>query len=222
MNMQSMAVDPVFSPAVGTAGVTGMATQYGFATTSLGLIVVAAVRGRVRAVLFGSSKARLLADLRSRFPGVEFVHEDESQRQLTERVGQFVDDPGADWPAELELKGTEFEKRVWESLRDIAPGSIASYSEIAKTIGHPGAAQEVAAACARNPIAVIVPCHRVVRKDGSLAGYRWGVERKGQLLEREKAVTQPQNRISLIHNGQLLLPLFDWEKEGEISRGLDS
>ena len=85
----------------------------------------------------------------------------------------------------LDMRGTNFQRRVWQALRDVPPGSTVSYSDIATRVGAPGAAQDVAAACAANTLAVLVPCHRVVRKDGSLSGYRWGVERKRALLARE-------------------------------------
>jgi len=144
--------------------------------TSLGPTLVAQSAEGVCAILFGSSRKALLRDLRKRFPREVFIEESMA-------LERFVD--GSEFA--LDLRGTAFQARVWERLRRIPRGATASYADIARAIGMPKSARAVAQACAANPLAVAVPCHRVVRSDGSLSGYRWGVERKRQLLAREAA-----------------------------------
>lgn len=144
--------------------------------TSLGLTLVARSTRGVCAVLFGDSRTALTRDLRKRFPGAVFA----AERAALER---FVD--GSDFA--LDLRGTDFQTRVWQCLRKIPAGRTASYAEVARRLGMPQGARAVALACAANPVAVAVPCHRVVKSDGGLSGYRWGVERKKALLAREAA-----------------------------------
>lgn len=144
--------------------------------TSLGPTLVARSHKGVCAVLFGTSRTSLMRDLRVRFPQAIFVVEEAA-------LECFVD--GSDFA--LDLRGTDFQMRVWRRLRAIPRGATASYAEIARSLGMPKAARAVALACAANPVAIAVPCHRVVRSDGSLSGYRWGTERKEALLAREAA-----------------------------------
>ncbi|MBV9993260.1 MAG: methylated-DNA--[protein]-cysteine S-methyltransferase [Alphaproteobacteria bacterium] len=146
------------------------------ATTSLGLTLVAHSGKGVCAMLFGTSRASLMRDLTERFPGAVFAKEERA-------LEPFVS--GADFA--LDLRGTPFQARVWQALRQIPSGRTASYADIARAIGRPKAVRAVAQACAANPVAVIVPCHRVVRSDGALSGYRWGADRKRALLAREAA-----------------------------------
>ena len=152
---------------------------------SLGAILVAASERGVCSILLGSDPAALLRDLEDRFPEAELVGGDAGFERLVANVVGFVEAPrlGLDLP--LDVRGTVFQERVWHALTQIPPGSTASYTEIARRIGSPSAVRAVATACAQNPIAVAIPCHRVVRSDGELSGYRWGVERKRALLERE-------------------------------------
>jgi AraC family transcriptional regulator of adaptative response/methylated-DNA-[protein]-cysteine methyltransferase len=145
-------------------------------STSLGPILVARSDKGVCAVLFGKSRSALLRDLRERFP-------DAVLREEQAQLERFID--GSD--VVLDLRGTAFQMRVWQRLREIPAGRTASYAEVARSIGLPRGARAVALACAANPVAVAVPCHRVVRSDGSLCGYRWGVARKRALLAREAA-----------------------------------
>ena len=144
--------------------------------TTLGLTLVAQSAKGVCAILFGASRSALLRDLRKRFAHAVFLQE-------TLALERFVD--GSQFA--LDLRGTAFQARVWQALRRIPRGATASYGEVARNVGMPKAARAVAQACAANPLAVAVPCHRVVRSDGSLSGYRWGIERKKQLLAREAA-----------------------------------
>ena len=128
---------------------------------------------------------RWLATLQDRFPRATLLGGDTEFEQLVARVVGFVESPGLGLDLPLDVRGTAFQQRVWQALRDIPAGATASYSEVARRIGAPRAARAVAQACAANPIAVAIPCHRVVRHDGAVSGYRWGVERKRALLRRE-------------------------------------
>ncbi|WP_206741406.1 methylated-DNA--[protein]-cysteine S-methyltransferase [Hyphomonas chukchiensis] len=160
---------------------------YGFGDTPHGRIVVARSESGIRAVLFGADNAALAEDLAARFPDADLVP---AGMGMDRAIAQVVDVMLGEAPVGelvLDLKGTAFQLAVWDALRAIQPGDTASYAEVAAAIGKPGAVRAVAAACAANPVAVIVPCHRVVRSDGSLSGYRWGVERKRALLAWETA-----------------------------------
>ena len=150
---------------------------------SLGALLVAASPGGLCAVLLGDDEASLAADLRSRFP-MALLMRGEVSAQLA-AVARLVDEPGSGLEVPLDAHGTPFQERVWSELRTIPVGSTASYAEIATRLGDASAVRAVARACGENPLAVVVPCHRVVRKGGGLSGYRWGVERKRALLDRE-------------------------------------
>ena len=129
----------------------------------------------------------LVRDLQDRFPRANFIGGDGKFEQLVAQVVGFIEAPALGLDLPLDVRGTVFQQRVWQALREIPAGSTASYSEIAARIGSPQAVRAVAHACAANAIAVAIPCHRVVRRDGALSGYRWGVERKRALLLREAA-----------------------------------
>jgi AraC family transcriptional regulator of adaptative response/methylated-DNA-[protein]-cysteine methyltransferase len=152
---------------------------------SLGGILVAASDRGVCAILMGDDADALVRDLEDRFPEAELVGGDAAFERLVADVVGFVEAPqlGLDLP--LDLRGTVFQERVWRALAQIPAGATASYTDIARRIGAPGAVRAVARACAQNPLAVAIPCHRVVRQDGGLSGYRWGIERKRALLDRE-------------------------------------
>jgi AraC family transcriptional regulator of adaptative response/methylated-DNA-[protein]-cysteine methyltransferase len=151
----------------------------------LGTILVAATDEGICAILLGDDPASLLRDLEDRFPRARLAGGDEALERLTAGVVDLVEAPGRDLDLPLDPRGTAFQRRVWQALREIPAGSTASYSEIAKRVGAPDEAYAVGETCAANMIAVAVPCHRVVRKDGGLAGYRWGLRRKRALLRRE-------------------------------------
>ena len=146
--------------------------------------MAASARG-LCAILIGDDPDALARDLQDRFPKAEFIGGDAEFEQWMAQVVGFVEMPklGLDLP--LDVRGTAFQQRVWQALRDIPVGQTASYTDIAQRIGAPQAVRAVAGACAANALAVAIPCHRVVRTDGSLSGYRWGVERKRALLARE-------------------------------------
>lgn len=152
---------------------------------SLGAILVAHSDKGVCAILLDDDAEALVRDLQDRFPQAELIGGDHEFEKLVAQVVGFVDAPAIGLDLPLDIRGTAFQQRVWQALRDIPAGKTASYSEIAQRIGKPKAVRAVASACAANAIAVAIPCHRVVRNDGALSGYRWGVERKRALLEKE-------------------------------------
>jgi AraC family transcriptional regulator, regulatory protein of adaptative response / methylated-DNA-[protein]-cysteine methyltransferase len=156
---------------------------------SLGAILVASSNKGVVAILLGDDPERLVRDLQDRFPKAHFVGADRDYEALVAKVVGLIETPrvGGDLP--LDIRGTVFQQRVWKALRGIPIGKTVSYAEIARRIGAPNAVRAVATACAKNNLAVAIPCHRVVRNDGSLSGYAWGVERKRLLIGREAART---------------------------------
>ena len=160
-----------------------------FATSecSLGFVLLATSPQGVCAILLGDERGVLIADLQNRFPMATLYGDDAQCETLAARVAHFADTPALGLELPLDVRGTTFQRRVWQALQEIPLGATASYAEIADRIGSPSSARAVAQACAANPLALAIPCHRVVRADGTLSGYRWGVERKRTLLEREAA-----------------------------------
>jgi AraC family transcriptional regulator, regulatory protein of adaptative response / methylated-DNA-[protein]-cysteine methyltransferase len=167
------------------SGGTGVEIRFAVGQCSLGAILVAATDKGICAIMLGDDGEPLVRALQDRFPRANLVGGDKDFEKWVARVVGLVEAPriGLDLP--LDLRGTLFQQRVWRALREIPQGKTATYSEIAARIGAPRAVRAVGAACGANPVAVAIPCHRVVRTDGSLAGYRWGIERKRALLERE-------------------------------------
>jgi AraC family transcriptional regulator of adaptative response/methylated-DNA-[protein]-cysteine methyltransferase len=167
----------------------GDLTQIRFAIgeCSLGSILVAATEKGVCAILLGRDPDALVRQLQDRFTKAELIGADAAFEKLVAKVIGFVEQPrlGLDLP--LDVQGTAFQQRVWRALRNIGVGNTASYGDIAARIGQPKSTRAVAQACAANMIAVAIPCHRVIRTDGQLSGYRWGVQRKRALLERERS-----------------------------------
>ena len=154
---------------------------------SLGAILVASSKKGVVSILIGEEPDSLVRTLQDRFPNAQLVGADEEYEQLVARVVGLVEAPGVDIDLPLDIRGTAFQRKVWQALRKIPAGKTASYTDIARRIGAPKAVRAVAGACAANHIAVAIPCHRVIRNDGGVSGYRWGIERKRALLERECA-----------------------------------
>jgi AraC family transcriptional regulator of adaptative response/methylated-DNA-[protein]-cysteine methyltransferase len=161
--------------------------RYAFAQSSLGVVLVAATERGICAILLGDEAAALERDLAQRFPAARLDVGDRRLEALTAQAVEVIEAPGKALALPLDPHGSPFELKVWHELRGIAAGATASYSEIALRLGAPKEAYAVGAACAANMIAVAIPCHRVVRKDGRLAGYRWGFKRKRALLAREAA-----------------------------------
>lgn len=167
------------------AGGDGTTIRFAIGECWLGSILVAASDKGVCAILLGDDPDALARDLQDRFPKAQIHGGDPDFEQWIAKVVGFLNTPSLGLDLPLDIRGTAFQQRVWEALRAIPAGSTATYTEIAQRIGQPKAVRAVALACAANPIAVAIPCHRVVRTDGSLSGYRWGVDRKGALLRRE-------------------------------------
>ncbi|MGY2373039.1 bifunctional DNA-binding transcriptional regulator/O6-methylguanine-DNA methyltransferase Ada [Pseudomonas sp. SDO524_S393] len=152
---------------------------------SLGAILVAQSHRGVCAILLGDDPETLVHDLQDQFPNANLLGADPDFEQLVAQVVGFIEAPALGLNLPLDMRGTAFQERVWQALRDIPVGSTASYAQIAERIGAPKSFRAVAQACGANSLAVAIPCHRVVRSNGDLSGYRWGVERKRQLLARE-------------------------------------
>jgi AraC family transcriptional regulator of adaptative response/methylated-DNA-[protein]-cysteine methyltransferase len=165
----------------------GMDTEIRFAVgeSNFGSILVAQTERGICAILMSDDPDALARDLQDRFPRARLIGGDAAFEDLVARVVGFVQAPNIGLDLPLDVRGTAFQQRVWQALRDIPPGRTATYTEIADRIGAPNAVRAVASACAANPLAVAIPCHRVVRIDGGLAGYRWSVERKRALLDLE-------------------------------------
>jgi AraC family transcriptional regulator of adaptative response/methylated-DNA-[protein]-cysteine methyltransferase len=178
------------TPATYRKGGKGMKIKYTIAESPLGLLLVAATDKGICSVTLGDQRESLTNDLHAEFPQAEISADTE---QLQAQVDTLLAHLAGQKPhpaLPLDVQGTAFQKRVWEELRNIPYGQTASYGEVARRIGQPSATRAVARACATNPAALVTPCHRVVRENGDLGGYRWGVERKRQLLEQERKASE--------------------------------
>jgi AraC family transcriptional regulator of adaptative response/methylated-DNA-[protein]-cysteine methyltransferase len=174
------------TPGVYRRGGAGLRIRWTVAPSPLGLVLVAATDRGVCAVQLGDDRARLGAALRHEFPAAELVDGAEGMEEwVAAVVAHVAGEPGGD-DVPLDVRATAFQWRVWTALRAIPPGQTRTYIELARELGLPRGARAVARACASNPVAVVVPCHRIVRSDGELGGYRWGLERKAALLARER------------------------------------
>jgi len=169
------------------AGGAGAAVRFAVGQCSLGAILVATTDKGVCAITLGDDPNALVRDLQDRFPKAQLIGADAAFEKLVARVVGLVEAPARGLDLPLDVQGTAFQQRVWQALRKIPAGKTSTYAAIAKRIGAPKSARAVARAIATNPVAVAIPCHRVIRTDGSLSGYRWGVERKQALLAREAA-----------------------------------
>ena len=169
------------------SGGSGNVIRFAVGECSLGAILVAATAKGVCVIEFGNDPEMLVRALQDRFPRAQLLGGDKAFERLVAEVVGFVEAPGRGLDLPLDIRGTAFQQQVWKAIRDIPAGSTASYRDLAKRIGAPKAVRAVAQACGANAIAVAIPCHRVVRTDGSTSGYRWGVERKRSLLKREAA-----------------------------------
>ncbi|GGC60819.1 bifunctional DNA-binding transcriptional regulator/O6-methylguanine-DNA methyltransferase Ada [Undibacterium terreum] len=167
------------------AGGAGTEIRFALGECSLGTILVAATEQGVCAILLGNEPDTLIAQLQDSFPRAVLLGGDTGFEQLVAQVVGFVEAPALGLDLPLDVRGTAFQQRVWQALREIPAGTTVSYRDVAERIGAPKAMRAVAQACAANKIAVAIPCHRVVRNDGVLSGYRWGVERKRSLLDKE-------------------------------------
>jgi AraC family transcriptional regulator, regulatory protein of adaptative response / methylated-DNA-[protein]-cysteine methyltransferase len=158
---------------------------FAIAQCSLGSILVAQSKKGVCSILIGDDPILLVRDLQDQFPKANLIGDEPGYEDVVAKVVGMIEHPGIGLDLPLDIRGTAFQQRVWKTLQQIPPGSTATYTDIAKKIGKPKAVRAVAQACASNVLAVAIPCHRVIRTDGALSGYRWGVERKSALLGRE-------------------------------------
>ena len=165
----------------------GVTIHYTVVRTSLGLLLVAVTERGICSVALGDDEATLVASLRAEYPAAELARATDADDRLVDAVVAHVEGRARTSDVPLDVQATAFQWQVWRALQRIPEGATRSYQEIARELGHPSAARAVARACASNRIAVLIPCHRVVRGDGALGGYRWGVARKAALLARESA-----------------------------------
>ena len=168
------------------AGGAGVTILYGITKCELGWLIVAATPRGICAIEFGDNPAELPGQVQSRFPKADMQQAGSGFVALIGEVVEFIKSPHMECNIPLDIQGTAFQQQVWKVLRQIKPGETLSYTEVAERIGKPNAVRAVATACASNSLAVIIPCHRVISKDGKISGYRWGVERKKKLLEKER------------------------------------
>jgi len=174
------------TPATYSRGGRGVNINYTIVASSMGRLLVAMTERGVCAVRMCDTDAELEKDLRDEFPHAQINRDDSALREQVQKILNHLDnnEPRLDLP--LDIRATAFQRQVWDKLRAIPYGQTVSYGDVAKALGNPGAVRAVGRACATNPVALVIPCHRVVREDQSLGGYRWGLERKKKLLEREK------------------------------------
>ncbi|KZY21926.1 hypothetical protein A3725_17395 [Alcanivorax sp. HI0035] len=166
----------------------GTAIRFAIAECSLGSLLVAETSQGLCTISLGDEPEALLEEFQQRFSGAELLPPDGAFDDKVAQVISLIEDPRQGLSLPLDIRGTAFQQRVWQALRQIPPGTTLSYQELAEKIGQPSAARAVASACAANTLAVAIPCHRIVRRDGHLSGYRWGVERKRVLLKRERVI----------------------------------
>jgi AraC family transcriptional regulator of adaptative response/methylated-DNA-[protein]-cysteine methyltransferase len=181
------------TPATYGRGGSGMKISYTIASCSLGRVLVAATVRGISAVYLGDRDSDLVAALRKEYPNAEIRNGSEEHSKWVRAIVKHLADSNTQLDLPTDVVATAFQRRVWEALRSIPPGMTRTYSEVARSIGQPSAVRAVAHACAANPASIVVPCHRVVRTDGSLGGYRWGLQRKERLLEQEKNAQRKQS-----------------------------
>jgi AraC family transcriptional regulator of adaptative response/methylated-DNA-[protein]-cysteine methyltransferase len=179
------------TPGTRRRGGSGETIRFVTVATPLGWALVAATARGICMTALGDNRDSLAAALRERFPRAELVAEDAGLKEWADRIVRFITAPEQNLDLPLDIRGTAFQARVWRALQKIPLGKTASYTEIAARLGQPKAVRAVAQACAANKLALVVPCHRVIRSDGELGGYRWGLERKRALLARERAAVAP-------------------------------
>ena len=172
-------------PAAYRSGGAATEIRYGIGQSSLGRVLAAASERGICSIMLGDDDAGLITDLQRRFPNALTIEADAGFAGTVARVVAMVEEPAGGLLLPLDIRGTAFQRRVWQALQAIPPGETRSYGDLAAAVGKPRAARAVAAACAANRIAIAVPCHRVVHRDGSISGYRWGVDRKRALLAKE-------------------------------------
>ncbi|HZD95122.1 MAG TPA: bifunctional DNA-binding transcriptional regulator/O6-methylguanine-DNA methyltransferase Ada [Candidatus Sulfotelmatobacter sp.] len=170
----------------------GVEIRYTVLETELGRLLIATTERGVCSVRFGNNEAALLREFKRDFEAAEIQRDDKALEPVTAQMKQWLNGPSAPLNFSLDIQGTAFQQMVWEALRRIPSGETRSYAQVAESIGRPEAVRAVANACASNPVALVVPCHRVVHKNGRASGYRWGVKRKAALLEKEHSTVSKQ------------------------------
>jgi AraC family transcriptional regulator of adaptative response/methylated-DNA-[protein]-cysteine methyltransferase len=173
------------TPATYRKGGKGMKITYSIAKSPLGKVLVAATELGVSAVYLGDSDAKLVGELRDEYPRAEILAASSGNQRWVREIVQRIEGRTASMELPLDVQATAFQRRVWQELQRIPRGTTRTYSQVARAMGRPKAVRAVARACATNPVSIVVPCHRVIREDGNLAGYRWGLSRKEQLLKQE-------------------------------------
>jgi AraC family transcriptional regulator, regulatory protein of adaptative response / methylated-DNA-[protein]-cysteine methyltransferase len=178
------------TPATYQRGGKGMKIGYTVAKSPLGKVLVAATERGVSAVYLGDTESTLIAELREEYPRAEIAPAADSFQRWVREIVQRIEGKRPRLELPLDLQATAFQRRVWQELQRIPRGRTRTYSQVARSLGQPKAVRAVARACAMNPVSIVVPCHRVIREDGTLAGYRWGLSRKEQLLAQERAAIE--------------------------------
>lgn len=186
MSSSTQTIVSMNNPGIQPSSAANSQIRFAIGECSLGSLLVAISERGVCAIALADNPESLASDLYDKFPQATLIVADPDFEQVIAKVVGFIEAPVLELDLPLDVRGTAFQQRVWQALREIPPGTTISYSEIAQRIDAPKAVRAVAGACAANTLAVAIPCHRVVRTDGSLSGYRWGVERKAELLRREK------------------------------------
>lgn len=187
---ENAAVQLGMTPATYGKGGRGAVINYAIVETPLGRLLVAATNKGVCSVMLGDSDGSLKADLLREFPEAEIRHDGKALRSSLDAIVEHLENKSPHIDLPLDIRATAFQRQVWEQLRSIPYGETYSYSDVAEAIGQGKAVRAVARACATNPVALVIPCHRVIREDKSLGGYRWGLERKKKLLETEKETSR--------------------------------
>ena len=159
--------------------------EFGFGSSSLGIILLAMQGPAVVNISLGDSKPDLLAAAQARFPVIRQAENNPAISAALDQVRHLLEQPTAEWTRPLDLQGTEFQRQVWAGISKIPVGQTVTYQQLASSIDRKSSVRAVASACGANPVAIVIPCHRVLRSDGGLGGYRWGIERKKELLLRE-------------------------------------
>jgi len=178
------------TPAIYRRGGEGMKIQYTVTESPLGKVLVGATERGVSAVYLGDSEKALAGELRKEYPRAEIAPADRSFSRWVREIVQRVEGRQPSMELPLDVEATAFQRRVWQELQRIPLGQTRTYTQVANALGKPKAVRAVARACATNPVSIVVPCHRVIRGDGSLAGYRWGLNRKQRLLEKERRLAR--------------------------------
>ena len=173
-------------PAIKKTKTPAISTEFDFGSSSVGKILLAMQGPSVVRISLGDTENELLASARNHFPAIRQNKSSPAISEAIKQLQRLLDQPATAWTLPLDLHGTDFQKQVWSAIFKIPVGATVTYQQLATSIGRKSSVRAVASACGANPVAIVVPCHRVLRSDGGLGGYRWGVQRKKELLLREE------------------------------------